>query len=208
MEYENNYTGYEDLRLYPDESPVITALKGLIGAAAGAVPGMAIWILLGKLGVISSLVAFLIAAGVIFGFHFMTKKGKLPFWLSAVICIGIMAISVYISQRVIWSWELMDVFKKELPGLKERIYAYMLEELPDYTRADIDKSLGPNWFNDYVKEEYGITEATFSECFSNFGQLLDALELKGKYLASLGKSYLFSFIGMGGIFARFIAANG
>ncbi len=57
-------------------------------------------------------------------------------------------------------------------------------------------------YNQLVKENFSITEGIFGECFSNFSVLLENLEMKGEYIASLLKSCLFGLIGEIALFSK------
>ncbi|MCM1506533.1 MAG: hypothetical protein NC177_05285 [Ruminococcus flavefaciens] len=53
----------------------------------------------------------------------------------------------------------------------------------------------PIYQGQMLTETFGVKEATFSECFSHFGSLLEKLEMKGDYIWSLVKSILFGMLG-------------
>lgn len=183
------------------ESKVITALKGLIGAVIGAIPGMLIWIILGKIGFVFSAVGILIGLGIIMGFTFFTKNADIPLWLMLVIFLGVFAIAMILSEKIVWTWELADTFKEYLPIYREDIITGALAE-SDMTRAEVESVLTDELFTEIVEENFGVKEGTFSECFSNFSTLLENLEMKGKYIASLAKSSLFGIIGGISVFAK------
>lgn len=183
------------------ESKVITALKGLLGAVIGAIPGMIVWIILGKIGFIFSAVGILIGLGIIFGFSFLTKNGDLPLWLIFVIFLGVFALAMILSEKIVWTWELADTFKEYLPTFREDIISGAMAE-SDMTRAEVESVLTDELFTEIVEENFGVKEGTFGECFSNFSTLLENLEMKGEYIVSLLKSSLFGIIGGIAVFAK------
>ncbi|MDE7364949.1 MAG: hypothetical protein K2N27_08750 [Ruminococcus sp.] len=184
------------------ESPVITALKGLVGAVIGAIPGMLIWIILGKIGFVFSAVGILIGFGIIIGYGVMVKDtDALPIWLMLVIFFVVFAIAMILSEKIVWTWELADTFKEYLPTYREDIITGVLAE-SDMTRAEVESILTDELFTEFVEENFGVKEGTFGECFSNFSTLLENLDMKGKYIASLLKSSLFGIVGGIGIFAK------
>lgn len=202
MESYNNSSGYDDFRPYAGESAVVTALKGILGAVIGAIPGMALWIILGKLGFVFSAVGILIGLGIVLGFSKMTKNGEIPVWLTFVIFIGVFVATMILAEKIVWTWELASSFKEYLPTFREDIISGVMAEDSSLTRADIETVLTDDMYNQLVKENFGITEGTFGECFSNFSVLLENLEMKGKYIASLVKSSLFGLIGGIALFAK------
>lgn len=184
------------------ESPVITALKGLVGAVIGAIPGMLIWIILGKVGFVFSAVGILIGFGILMGYGVMVKDtDALPIWLMLVIFFVVFAIAMILSEKIVWTWELADTFKEYLPTYREDIITGVLAE-SDMTRAEVESILTDELFTEFVEENFGVKEGTFGECFSNFSTLLENLDMKGKYIASLAKSSLFGIIGGIGVFAK------
>lgn len=204
--YENQtavYEGYDDLKLYSDESSVTTILKGIAGAIIGVLPGMLLWIILGKLGFVASSVGLLMAGGIVFGYTYMTKKGEVPIAISIVICAVVMIASIYLAERIGWTWELAELFKDELPAFKDSIYSDVIAEYPGITRAEIDEAWGVNWFEEMLTEDLGFSTPTFGNCFKNFSGLLEYLEVKSDFVISLVKSYAFGLVGGLAIFAKF-----
>lgn len=203
--YESNYEGYEHLRLYPEESIVITALKAVLGAVIGAIPGMALWIIIGKIGYVTSLCGMLIALGIIAGYHFMTKNSDFPIKVGLIICLIVMIIAIYVSQRIIWTWVIADAFQEMIPTMRDSIFEQAKLEGIDITREELNEFVTDEVIDELLVETYGFSEGTFSECSSNFSDLLKILELKGDYISSLLKSYLFAFLGGVGLFANSLA---
>ena len=196
----NNDFGYDDT--YSSESPVITGIKGIVGAVIGAIPGMALWIILGKLGFVFSACGLLIAMGIVFGYGAMTKKGNLPIWFAIIVSLVVFVAVLLFSQKIVWTWEIASTFKEYLPTFREDIISSVIAEDSSLTRADVESMLTDDMYNQVVKESFGVTEGTFGECFANFNVLLENLEIKGKYIASLIKSCLFGLLGGVALFAK------
>ncbi|MDE5854646.1 MAG: hypothetical protein K2O36_05155 [Ruminococcus sp.] len=196
----NNDFGYDDT--YSSESPVITGIKGIVGAVIGAIPGMALWIILGKLGFVFSACGLLIAMGIVFGYGAMTKKGNLPIWFAIIVSLVVFVAVLLLSQKIVWTWEIASTFKEYLPTFREDIISSVIAEDSSMTRADVESILTDDMYNQVVKESFGVTEGTFGECFANFNVLLENLEIKGKYMASLVKSCLFGLLGGVALFAK------
>lgn len=204
--YDYNYDPYGDsgssFSSYSGGSPVIGGVKGFIGAFIGAIPGMLLLILLGKIGFIASATGILIAMGVVFGYTFMVKDNQVPGGVGVAICIAVFVIAIIIGVRVVWSWELADLFTKYLPEYRESIISGVLAEDPELTRADIESVLTDDVYQGLVRETFGIEKGTFGECFSNFGDLLEVFEVKGEFYFSLFKHLAFGALGGAGLFAK------
>ncbi len=194
----NNYEGYDDLRMFPDESPLITGIKGFCGAVVGAIPGMLLWIILGKLGYIAVVCGILLAFGSVFGYNFMTKKGNLPMGAGIAICLGVLIVAVFFAEKIVWCWELTDIFNEMIPQWRAEINS-LAAEYGDTMSASEISSL----FDELMLEEYGFTEADFSTCFYNFGDLLETLEVKSDFTFSLVKSYICGIAGAAVAFKNF-----
>ncbi len=109
-----NYGDYNNYgSSYSSESTVITLLKGLLGAIVGAIPGMLLWIIVGKLGFIFSAIGILIAAGSVFGFGFMTKKGNPPMVLGMAICAVVFLLAIFFAVRIEYAWEISSLLADE-----------------------------------------------------------------------------------------------
>ncbi len=91
-----NYGDYNNYgSSFSSESVVITLLKGLLGAVVGAIPGI------------------LIAAGSVFGFGFMTKKGNPPMVLGMAICAVVFLLAIFFAVRIEYAWELSSLLAEE-----------------------------------------------------------------------------------------------
>ena len=106
---------YEAGRLTPvrEESVLAEILKGILGAVVGAIPGVLLWIIIGRVGFIAAICGAVLAGGTVAGYIFMSKDNFLPQHYGVIICLAVIIISVYISQKVVWCWELSDIFQKE-----------------------------------------------------------------------------------------------
>ncbi len=195
----SDYSGYDDLKLYPDESPLTTGIKGFVGAVVGAVPGILLWIILGKLGYIAVVCGILLAFGSAYGYNLMTKKGSLSPNVGIIMCLGIVIVAVFLSEKIVWCWELTDAFNEQIPLWKAEIDS-IIAGYGDTMSASEVQTL----FDELMLEEYGFTEADFSTCFYNFGDLLKKLDLKSDFTMSLVKSYIYGAAGMGAAFKNFI----
>lgn len=184
------------------ESKVITALKGLLGAVIGALPGVIVWIILGKIGVVASIVGMLIGFGIIFGYEKFTKDSELPIWVMIVTCIAVFLIAMILSEKIVWTWELADTFKEYLPTFREDIIQSVIAEDSTLKRADVESILTDEFYNELVVETFGVKEGTFAECFMNFNTLLENLELKSDYFISLLKSMGFGALGAIALIAK------
>lgn len=204
--YDYNYDPYGDsgssFSSYSGGSPVIGGVKGFIGAFIGSIPGMLLLILLGKIGFIASATGILIAMGVVFGYTFMVKDNQVPGGVGVAICVAVFVIAIIIGVRVVWSWELADIFAEYLPEFRESIISYALAEDSELTRSEVESMLTDDVYRVLVKETFGIEKGTFGECFSNFGDLLDVFEVKGKFYFSLFKHLAFGALGGAGLFAK------
>lgn len=200
--YDYNYN-YDDGSSYSynQGSPVIGGLKGFVGAVIGAVPGTLLWVILGKIGIVASACGLLVALGIVFGYNFMTKDGEVPISVCVVICFVVFVGALVIGERIVWTWQITDVLIQNIPQFREEIIEAALEK-SDYTRQEIEEAFTDEMFSNMLKKTFGIRKATFGECFSNFSSLLKALDLKGRYYTSLGKSLVFGLVGGGYTIAK------
>lgn len=180
----------------------VTTLKGLAGAVIGALPGLAVWIILGKLGFVFSAVGILIAMGIFFGYAFFVKDEDLPVWLMFVICIGVFLCAMVISEKIVWTWTISDALKTYLSTYRDELITSVMLENPDFSRSEVSAELTDDLYNEIVLEVFGVTEGTFGECFSNFSILLEKLEMKTDYIFSLIKSTGFGLLGGIAFFAK------
>lgn len=191
--YDYNYDYDDDGSSYQG-SLVISGLKGFAGAVIGAVPGTLLWIILGRIGIVASACGFLVALGIVIGYNLMTKDGEVPVSVCVVICFAVFVGALVIGERIVWTWQITDVLLQNIPKFKAAIIDSALEK-SDYTRQEVEEALTDEMFSNMLKSTFGIRKVTFGECFSNFSDLLEALELKGRYYFSLFKSLAFGLVG-------------
>ena len=173
-----------------NDSVVLEAVKGLIGAMIGAIPGVLLWIVIGRIGFVAAICGAILAAGVVAGYTFMTKDSIIPQVWGLVICLSVVVIAVYFSERVVWSWELADYFAKYMSETRESLYS--LGEAGGLSAGDVDEIIDKE-----MMSTYGFTKGTFGEFFSNFHRTLGVAGMNGKYFFNLLTSY--AFAGMGGL---------
>ena len=184
----NSNDSYTTRAATSSDTDFVSALKGLLGAVIGAIPGMLLMILVARFGFIASLCGAVMAACIFFGYKLMTKNS----WLSAktglLICGLVMIIAVYFSVKISWTSALVDVMNEAISLTKD-----WLGEYDTYGYTD-----------DYYKGLLGgDSTPTFGNCWSNFGKILAEANLKGRFFASLAENYLFAGLGAFGAFAKF-----
>lgn len=196
--FENNYTSYSDeyndLNLFKESSGV-TLVKGILGAVVVAIPGFLLWLLIARLGYVSAYCGLLIAAGSVYGYSFMTKKGDLSPAIGFVICTLVLVVSVIIAVRVDWAWEFAKFFDEE-------IYPEFLSEMQGYglfTNAEIEEA-----YKESLKELYGFEEATFANCFKNLSTLVEYADAKFDYTMDYVISGACGLFGAGVTYTKFI----
>lgn len=84
---------------------------GAVGAVIGAVLGIVVWCLIGKLGYISWIGGLAISAFTLGGYMLL---GKDVSKFGLILSIGIMIVSVYLATRLNWAISLQDAFDEEL----------------------------------------------------------------------------------------------
>lgn len=130
-----------------NEMSAITVVKGIIGAILGTLPSVILWVTLGKTGYVAAIGGFFMILGEMYICDRMTRKNRdMNIETALVICVIVMAVTVYICEKIIWSWELCDLFGPNGPTFIECFWNFnsFLEEL-DIT-AEYDKSL----FQSYI----------------------------------------------------------
>ncbi|MCR5601637.1 MAG: hypothetical protein K6G33_12945 [Ruminococcus sp.] len=182
----SNYGGYSSTASYSDfgtkDTDFVSLLKGILGAVVGAIPGIILIILLARAGFIAAICGALMAGGMFFGYKFMTKNNPPSEMAGIVICGVVMLIGVYIAVRTSWCMEIAKVLQDEL----------------GFAAGEVDK------FTSEVLYEYiGIRDVSFSEISSEFGTLLDKVDLKGKFIWSFLENLIFAVAGGYGAFSKF-----
>ncbi len=184
------------LSITSEESMLVELLKAILGAVVGALPGFILWILIGKVGFVAAICGSVLAMGTIAGYTFMTKDDFLPQKYGIITCIAVIAIAVFMADKIVWCWELSDQFKATVVASKESVYA--LGDAGGLTTEEIDAI-----FNEGIKEQFGFTEGTFGDFFSNFNRTLRYLGLSTRYYIDLLLSYGFAFLGGFSLFKKF-----
>ena len=176
------------------EAKYITLLKGFVGALIGALPGMLIWVILAKFRIRAALVGFFIAAGTVYGYGKLSRRNKLPVAVGAIVCMAIIIISVYLAQRITIAWAMTDAYKDYVAGLKEQLLLRLESEHPDIPAELIEEGL-----NNELKERFGFSRGTFSDCFTHFHMILSKFGMKKEYYSDLIQSYISAALGSGSL---------
>lgn len=122
----------EDTNGEQNEMSAITVLKGIIGAIIGTLPSVILWVTLGKTGYVAAIGGFFMILGEMYICDRMTRKNRnMNVEIALVICVIVMAVTVYNCEKIIWSWDLCDLFGSNGPTLIECFFNfnYFLEEL-------------------------------------------------------------------------------
>lgn len=194
----SDLSGYDDLNMGGSgRSQVVPYILGVVGAIVGALPGFLLTVFIGKLGYISSAIGLVMAAGIVFGFLFMTKNSLVSPLFGLIVCVGVMIFAVYLSQKIIWCWELADVLDGSYQKWRNEVIAAVEAagvsvDLSDPEIADL---LSEDSFKEATEEAIGFSDFSFSGCFNHFSKILEFADAKGKFTWSLVKSGLFSFLG-------------
>lgn len=196
-----------DLPGQTEERSIMTdILKAVLGALIGAIPGMGLWILIGKTGYVASACGLLLAAGIVFGYTFMTKDNVIPLSWGVAICLVIMVSAVYFAERIVWTWEMVDAFKNIVPQTKDLYYS-LTDTLYSYSDEDISSFVSDQYLDDqintYLKSTFGFTEGTFSNCWNNFSKVIEATNSENDFHKDLFSSYIFAALGGGSLFYKF-----
>lgn len=137
----------EEMNGERNEMSLITVIKGIIGAILGTLPSVILWIALGKTGYVAAIGGFFMILGEMYICDRMTRKNReMNIETALVICVIVMIVTVYICERIIWSWELCDLIGPNGPTLTECFWNFkaILTEL-ELTPV-FDKSL----FQSYI----------------------------------------------------------
>jgi len=178
-----------------DESQFTWLLKGILGAVVGCLPGFALWILIGRLGILTAICGALLAGGAVWGYIFMTKDGVLDEKYCVIVCLIVCLLAVYLAQRIVFCWVLNDAFGQFRKALISTGNAFsdLTEKTPEQIEASVDQQF---------RDEFGFTEGTFSNFFFNFGRVKKALGLGGAFYFRLVEGYVFAVLGGFGIFKK------
>ena len=172
------------------EKKSVTLLKGFWGALLGALPGMIIWIVLGKFRIRSAIVGFFLAAGSVKSYSRFTRKNKIPVIVGVFICTVIIAGTVYLAQRITLSWLMTDSFEETIKVMRLSVTQKIKEEHPDVPDHIIE-----NYINYELNRTYGFTRGDFSDCFIHFHRILGKLNMTKAYYGDLIQSYISAALG-------------
>lgn len=188
-----------------EESALIPVLKGIIGAVIGAVPGIILWVLIGKMGFIASVCGLILSAGIVFGYSFLTKKESHPVTESAAIpvCLIVMIAAVYIAQRLVWSWIFAEAFEDFYPRLRAAFIEEAYSVGTELSKEEISAVITDEMLREIAEENYGVSDFSFESCFINFSKMLDMSESAGsEFISSMVQSYIFAAVGVGAGLAK------
>ena len=151
--------GFEEERSVPDaaldeaavteQSTAVIIVKAVLGAMLGAIPSMFLWIVLGKVGYLASIAGFFMFLGELVACDFFTKKsGQLNIQTAIVICGIVTLIAVYFCERVVWSWQMMDVFNSAEYSAGFFDYFLNFDDLLDY--LELNNSFNSSLIKSYI----------------------------------------------------------
>lgn len=101
---------------------------GIIGALIGSLVGMAVVLLVARLGYISALASALMGFAVVFGYKKLGKKMSI---FGGIICAVIAIGMTYVAFRVDCAWNLYNVFQ-EAKGFYERTFMECVKETKEW----------------------------------------------------------------------------
>jgi hypothetical protein len=173
----------------PEVSAGRAFLYGVLGAFLGSLPGMAVWIILGKFGIRALILGFFLAAGTVWGYGRMTKKYPLWRGWGILICSVFLISSVYLAQKITWTWGITSAFKDTNDYLKEQIMEVQSGDA-NVSEESVDKSI-----ESLNRRTFGFSKGTFANCYTHFYSLLDFLGLKKDFISALIQSYISAALG-------------
>lgn len=157
----------EDMNIERDEMSLITVIKGIIGALLGTLPSVMLWVALGKTGYVAAICGFFMILGEMYICDLMTKKNReMNIETALVICVIVMAVTVYNCEKIIWAWDLYDLLGSNGPTLFECFWNFnsFLEDLE--ITAEFDKSLFQGYIFAVLGASVGIAKIVRSQ-YSN-----------------------------------------
>lgn len=181
---------------FEEDNRVLEIGKGIIGALIGAIPGIILWILIGRFGFIATISGAILAGGTILGYRFTQKNDVLSTRTGIIICVCVIIFGIHIAQKIIWCMDFSLMFDNYVAQTKETLYG--LGEMYGMENDEIDRM-----FKETMLEEFGFTEGTFSNFYSNFYKVLKALDGVGKYIGSLILSVCFAGAGSFAVWRRY-----
>ena len=173
------------------DTEFMTAVKGGIGAIIGAIPGMLLMIMVARFGFIAAICGAAMAFCLFFGYKLMTRNSWVSAKVGIVICAVVMIIAVYLSVRISWTLALQDAIQEAESAMRSLLGS----EYSGETKTFIKEIVG------------GDGEISFGNCWDNFGNIMDMLNMNGRYIGSLAENYVFAAIGGIGTFMKFGREN-
>lgn len=101
---------------------------GIIGALIGSLVGVAVVLLVARLGYISAISSALMGVAVVFGYKTLGKKFSI---FGAIICTVISIVMTYVAFRVDCAWDLYNMFQ-EAKGFYERTFMDCVKETKEW----------------------------------------------------------------------------
>ncbi|NLT08112.1 MAG: hypothetical protein GXY08_01220 [Ruminococcus sp.] len=172
------------------ETWIVTFLKGIMGALVGALPGMIVWVVLGKFRIRAAIVGFFLAAGAVKGYSLFTRKRRMPVVIGFFICTGIIAGTVYLAQRLTLSWLMTDSFEEAISVMRLTVTQQIKEENPE-----VPDSVIQSYIDFRLNSTYGFTKGDFGDCFIHFHRILGKLNMTKAYYGDLIQSYISAAMG-------------
>ena len=173
------------------DTEFMAAVKGGIGAIIGAIPGMLLMIMVARFGFIAAICGAAMAFCIFFGYKLMTRNSWVSAKVGIVICAVVMIIAVYLSVRISWTLALQDAIQEAESAMRSLLGG----EYSGETKTFIKEIVG------------GDGEISFGNCWDNFGNIMDMLNMNGRYIGSLAENYVFAAIGGIGTFMKFGREN-
>jgi hypothetical protein len=179
-----------------DEPPEVPPAKrkiflyGLLGAFLGALPGMTVWIVLGIFGIRAMILGFFLAAGTVWGYGRMIRKYSLWKGWGILICTFIMLITVYLAQKITWTWGISEAFERTADYAEHQVMTVAREH-----GKEVSESAVRDTVEAMNKDKFGFTKGNFVNCYTHFYTLLDFFSLKKDFISALIQSYISAALG-------------
>ncbi len=174
----------------PAEKRLVTFFKGILGALIGALPGMIVWVVLGKFRIRAAIVGFFLAAGSVKSYGLFTRKNRLHVVTGVFICTAIIAGAVYLAQRLTLSWLMTDSFEETIRVMRMDVTQQIKAENPD-----VPDNIIQNYIDFRLNQTYGFTKGDFRDCFLHFHRILGKLHMTKAYYGDLIQSYISAAMG-------------
>lgn len=165
---------------------------------AGALPGFIIWLLIGKVGFFAIVGALFVACGAVLGCRTAMKKCFIDEKYGIMILAAVVLIIVFIGTKIVWCWELMDLFTDAKKEMRNNQYVDVIQVASAMTDEQVDKAM-----DKATMEVYGFTEGTFGEFFSNFTDSLNLLNRSTQFYVNLLLCLLAASIGGTAVYKKY-----